>query len=309
MGTKPRLSTTLVAGLKTGLSLTWKLARITFPVTFLVGVLKYTAVVGMFTRAITPLMNVFGLPGESVFAYVLGALLNIYAAIGAILAVDLTVKQVFILAVMLSLAHNLLVETAVTSQAGVHPAWMALCRLGLACTFAFLFNLLWQGGSEQAHYALVPVTSTVPDTWGGIFAESLHRAFMGLMQMTLIIIPIMLFIQILKDAEIMPALVKLLSPLTRLLGLSEKTSLMLVAGILFGIAYGAGVIIQSAAEDNVSRKDIYLVCFFLACSHSVIEDTLIFIPLGINVLWLLLFRLLLAVLATATISRLWRQRA
>jgi hypothetical protein len=125
--------------------------------------------------------------------------------------------------------------------------------------------------------------------------------------MTIIIIPMMIFVQLLKDADITPALVRLLRPLTRLLGLSENTGLMLVAGCLFGIAYGAGVIIRAAAENAVSRRDVYLVSLFLVCSHSVIEDTLIFLPLGINVLWLLLFRLTLAVVFTALTARFWRQ--
>ncbi|MDR0434030.1 MAG: hypothetical protein LBH21_03065 [Gracilibacteraceae bacterium] len=309
---RPRLGWgTLREGLKSGLSVSWSLAKITFPTTLCVSVLKYTAVVGVLTRLITPFMDLFGLPGESVIAYVLGALLNIYAAIGAMLAIDLTVKQVFILAVMLSLAHNLIVETAVTAKVGVNPVWMTLCRLGLAFGFAFIFNLALPEDGVAARYGLAFAAdaAAVPADWGAVWIEALKRAASGLAQMLLIIIPMMMSLQLLKDLGVMPALVRLLRPLTRVLGISENTSLMLVAGGLFGIAYGAGVIISSATENAVSRRDIYLVSLFLVCDHSLIEDTLIFLPLGINVLYLLLFRLALAVALTALTARFWRERS
>jgi hypothetical protein len=298
---------TLIAGLKSGLSVSWSLAKITFPTTLCVGVLKYTTAVGFLTRLITPVMDLFGLPGESVIAYVLGALLNIYAAIGAILAIDLTAKQVFILAVMLSLAHNLIVETAVTAKVGVHPLWMMLCRLALGFGFAFFFNLILPEDGVTARYGFGAAAASIPAGWGEVLIEALKRAGGGLAQMLLIIIPMMLALQVLKDMGVMPALVRLLRPLTRVLGISENTSLMLVAGSLFGIAYGAGVIIRSAAEDSVSRRDVYLVSLFLVCCHSIFEDTLIFLPLGVNVIMLLSFRLALAVILTALTARFWRE--
>lgn len=48
-----------------------------------------------------------------------------------------------------------------------------------------------------------------------------------------------------------------------------------------------------------------MILFLCAC-HAVVEDTLIFVPLGINVLPLLLIRLVAAVLLTLLIARLWR---
>lgn len=49
--------------------------------------------------------------------------------------------------------------------------------------------------------------------------------------------------------------------------------------------------IQAVQEDQVAKKDITLAFIFLVTCHAVIEDTVIFIPLGIPVLPLLIIRL------------------
>ena len=94
-------------GLKSGLRTTWKLGRIIFPVTIAVSILQYTAVYDALLSILSPVMVFIGLPGEAAVTLVLGNLLNLYAAIGAILTMGLTVKQVFILALMLSFSHSL----------------------------------------------------------------------------------------------------------------------------------------------------------------------------------------------------------
>jgi hypothetical protein len=80
----------------------------------------------------------------------------------------------------------------------------------------------------------------------------------------------------------------------------------LAAGLVFGLAYGAGVMLQSYREDGVSQRDMYLSTVFLVSSHAVVEDTLVFLPLGIPVWPLLLIRLTVATLLTAVIARLWK---
>jgi uncharacterized membrane protein YraQ (UPF0718 family) len=65
--------------------------------------------------------------------------------------------------------------------------------------------------------------------------------------------------------------------------------------------------IQAVKEDNVSKKDLYLVFIFLVACHAVIEDTLIFIPLGIPVWPLLLIRLVTAIVLTVAVAFIWNR--
>lgn len=294
-------------GIAKGLETTWTLGKIIFPITFIVSILKYTPVIAFLSEALQPIMGVFGLSGEAAIVLVLGNILNLYAGIGAILSMDLPVKEVYILSIMLSLSHNIIVETAITTRIGVNPWIVGLIRLGLAFSFAFILNLFWKGGQEKAQYLLSPPDSEFLTTWPEIIVNAGQTAVIGIIQIIVIVIPVMIFIQILKDVDILPLLAKLMSPLTRVLGVSEKTGVTLLAGLLFGIAYGAGVIIQTAKEENLSKKDIYLVSIFLVSCHAVIEDTLIFAPLGINVFYLLLVRLALALVLTIITASFWRK--
>lgn len=95
-----------LAGLAAGFQTTWTLGKVIFPVTLLVTLLQHTPVMDWLVRLITPVMGLFGLSGEAAIPLVLGNMLNLYAGIAGILTLDLSVKEVFILAVMLSFCHN-----------------------------------------------------------------------------------------------------------------------------------------------------------------------------------------------------------
>jgi hypothetical protein len=117
----------------------------------------------------------------------------------------------------------------------------------------------------------------------------------------------MIVIQILKDLQWLNKFSKTMSPLTKTLGMQANTSTTMAAGLLFGLAYGAGVMIQAVKEDGVSKKDITLAFIFLMACHAVVEDTLIFIPLGIPVLPLLLIRLSVAIVLTLVVGFIWKR--
>ncbi|MBU9722247.1 MULTISPECIES: nucleoside recognition domain-containing protein [Bacillaceae] len=299
---------TLINGLKVGLQTTWTLGKIIFPITLIVTILGYTPVMGWLTSLLAPLMGFIGLSGEASIALVLGNVLNLYAAIGAILTMDLTVKEVFILAVMLSFSHNLFVESAVAKQVGVKIWIVLLVRIGLALFSAWLINLVWQGGGEIAKYGLVPSSDGEQVTgWGAIVLQGVESAFFGILQLAIIVIPIMVFIQVMKDLKWLEVFSRWTAPFTRVLGIRENTSTTLAAGLVFGLAYGAGVMIQAVKEDGVSKKDIYLVMIFLVACHAVIEDTLLFAPLGIPLWPLLLIRLVTAIILTMAVALIWNR--
>lgn len=120
-------------------------------------------------------------------------------------------------------------------------------------------------------------------------------------------IPLMVIIQYMRDLGWLNTFSKWFAPLTRLLGMKENTSMTMVAGLTIGLAYGAGVMIKAVEEDGVSKRDVTLAFIFLVACHAVVEDTLVFIPLGIPVWPLLVIRLVTAVLLTVAVSRLWKK--
>lgn len=301
------MGSTLKRGLMVGLNTTWALGKIIFPVTLIVSILQYTPVLPWLIELITPMMSFLGLSGDAAIPLVIGNFLNLYAAIGAILTLDLTVKEVFIIAVMLSFSHNMLVESSVALKVGVKLWIIVLVRLGLAFISAVVINLVWNGGSEIALYGMVPSKSEEASGWGAILLEGITKAGIGIFQLAIIVIPLMVVVQIMKDKQWLAVFSRWMAPATRALGMKENTSTTMAAGLLIGLAYGAGVMIQAVKEDGVSKKDVTLAFIFLVACHAVIEDTLIFIPLGIPVLPLLLIRLGVAILLTITVAVIWNR--
>ncbi|MFC0273308.1 nucleoside recognition domain-containing protein [Metabacillus herbersteinensis] len=303
------MGNSLKKGLKSGLQTTWTLGKVIFPVTLIVSLFQHTPVLGWLINLISPLMGIFGLSGEAAIPLVLGNVLNLYAGIGAILTLDLSVKEVFILALMLSFSHNLIIESTVAVKVGLKLWIIMLVRLGLAFSSGIIVNLVWQGGSETAQYGFIAKSETAPIGWGAIIVEAIEKAGLGIIQLALIVIPLMIVIQFLKDLGWLHVFSKWMAPVTRLLGMKENTSMTLVAGLTIGLAFGAGVMIQAVEEDNVSYKDLTLAFIFLVACHAVVEDTLIFIPLGIPVWPLLIIRLVVAIILTITVAFIWKKRA
>jgi hypothetical protein len=299
----------LKRGLKQGLQTTWTLGKVIFPITLIVTIIQFTPVLPWIIEKISPLMGLIGLSGEAAVPIVLGNTLNLYAAIGAIISFDFTVKEVFIMAIMLSFSHNLFIESAVASKVGIRWWIIVGVRIGLALVAATIINLVWNGGEELARYGMISHEVKDLTGWGEIILQGVQTAIMAVIQLAIIVIPLMVVMQFLRDKGWLTKLSNRLGPVTKLLGMEKNTSMTLVAGLMIGLAYGAGLMIQAVKEDHVSKRDMTLALIFLVSCHAVVEDTLIFLPLGIPVWPLLVIRLITAVVLTIVISFIWKRAA
>jgi len=134
------IADTLLRGFKSGLGVTWQLAKIVVPIYFLITFLKHTPVLDIISSLFSPFMGVFGLPGEAAIVLVLGNMVNLYAAIGAMVSLPLTVREITILAIMLSFCHSILVETALVKKIGLSAIKVIAVRVGLAILSGLAFN-------------------------------------------------------------------------------------------------------------------------------------------------------------------------
>ncbi len=134
----------LARGARKGLQTTAILARAIVPAYIAVSLLARTPVLDWIAAAAGPLLRWIGLPGEAALPLILGLFVNLYSAIGAMASLALTIKEATIVAIVLSMAHALVVETAVTSQIGVPVRFALAVRLGLAVALAVIVNAAWR---------------------------------------------------------------------------------------------------------------------------------------------------------------------
>lgn len=133
---------TFIRGIKSGLSITWELAKVVVPVYFIITFLEYTPVFAWIADVMVPVMTLVGLPGETSLPLVIGYSLNIYAAIGAILPLGLNVREITILSAMLLISHALPMETAIAKKSGAKTFSLVLIRIVMSFLIGILFNFL-----------------------------------------------------------------------------------------------------------------------------------------------------------------------
>lgn len=129
-----------------------------------------------------------------------------------------------------------------------------------------------------------------------IAGEALAGSLKSVGQIALIVIPLMVFIELFKEFKLLDKVTFIAYPVTRIIGLPREASLPIMAGLIFGISYGGGLIINSAQEGKLTYREIYIINLFLVICHSVFEDTLLFAAVGARWIPILLARIVLAVI-------------
>ncbi len=125
-----------------GLKTSFMLLKIILPVYAAVTILSHTPVISWISRFFEPVMRITGLPGEVAIAFITGAVVNIYAAVGIIIALDLTTWQITTIAVMLNISHELIVESAILKKVGINIFPILMIRLGCSFLIGSLLNII-----------------------------------------------------------------------------------------------------------------------------------------------------------------------
>jgi hypothetical protein len=86
-------------------------------------------------------------------------------------------------------------------------------------------------------------------------------------------------------------------PLMKVLGLSDRAITMWIAGAGFGLIYGSAVIMEEAKKETSTKQELEHLHISIGINHSIVEETALFLVLGVNPLWLLIPRFLTATIA------------
>lgn len=280
------------------------LIRIMVPVSLAVALLQWSGALLWGARLLAPVMRIIGLPGEAALVLVSAALLNNYSAIAVMGTLPLTIREITILAVMSLTAHNLIVETAVMKKSGSSAFKMVVLRLGGAIVMGYLFNLVLPsfGGASGA----IDASVTRADFWPMMAAWGLSTLRL-VFKIVVLVLSIMIGQRLLEEFHIIDALSTLMAPLMRLFGLSEKTSVLWIVINVVGYAYGAAIIMERVKDGKMKPQEADLFNHHAALCHSLLEDTILFMAIGVPLFWITVPRLLLA-LVVVWFERFRRQR-
>ena len=143
--------------------------------------------------------------------------------------------------------------------------------------------------------------------------EFIFQTLLGLLKLLglvfAIIMPLLMLLEVIRHYGLLRRFVKYVSPITSRIGFKDDAVFPLIAGLFFGISYGAGVLIGETRKGRIVGDQAFLVAVFLGLCHAIIEDTLLFVTQG-AIWWILLtVRLTAAILITSLVAVYMRKRA
>lgn len=273
--------------------------KIMLPVSFCVMLLSYFNILPYLSSFAAPVFTLLGLPGDAALVFVTSIFTNIYTVIALMSNMDFSVREGVILAMMCLISHNYLVETLVQKKTGSSAVAMVVLRFTCSFIAAFILNLLLPDmGSRLAYQPAVALglTETLQN-W-------LQNSLILSLKVVVIISVLMVVQRLLEEFGILKWLSSLLGPVMDVFGLPRPVAFLWLVGNTLGLAYGSAVLMDYAKQGRLTEKEADLLNFHLAVSHSQLEDPLLFAVLGLPVLWLIIPRIVLAMIVV-WMRRLW----
>lgn len=287
-------------------TISW-LLKIMIPVSLGVKILEYLGVLEWIAELIKPVFAYWGLPGESALVILSAFLLNIYSAIAIIDSLDFTIREITIMSIIVLIAHNLIIETAVQKKTGSSPLSMLSVRIITALVAGLAFNFILPAeASHMSNLSILSSQTSPPFT--EFFTGWAISTFWLIIKIIIIIVSLQVLHNLLEEFKILDLLSKGLKPLMKLFGLPVQSSFMWLVANVVGLAWGSAILIEYVQSGKINKYEANLLNHHIAVSHSLLEDTLLFVAIGVGAFWITIPRIFLAVVVVWGVKLLLKNK-
>jgi hypothetical protein len=273
---------------KSGRMLVW-LLKIILPISLIVRFLDYFGVLAVLAGWLNPVFMHLGLPGSTAIVFITSVFLPLYAPLAIITSMSITLRELTILALMCQISHNLPVECAIQGKTGTSFWSMVGLRVVMSIIVGVILNLILP---QQMG---MPVFARTDAVVLNSVAEVLLIWLKSSLQISLLIIVIVTSLNVLYGImakyHLIDKLSKGIEPILKFFGLPVETAFLWLIGYIVGLSYGGAMMLDQMSEGKVTKSDAGLLNYHLAVSHSIIEDNLLFVALGVSLWWILGVRL------------------
>lgn len=276
---------------KSGRTTLW-LLKIILPISLLVRFLDYFGALAFIAQFLDPVFLHLGLPGSTAIIFITSIFLPLYAPLAIIMSMTVTLRELTILALMCQIAHNLPVECTIQAKTGTSFWSMFTLRVVVSILVGILLNLILP--AEMGMPLFAKVNTEVMTSVGDVLVLWLKSSVQMALLIFTIITALNVLYKTLEHYNLITKLSKAMEPVLRFFGLPASTGFLWLIGYIVGLAYGGAMMIDQMNDGKVTRSDAELLNYHLAVSHSVIEDNLLFVALGVSVWWILGVRLAVA---------------
>jgi spore maturation protein SpmB len=299
---KGRIKDGLANGVHKGwASFIWML-KILIPTSLLTAVFQWSGVIEMLNPLVRPIMSLMGLPAMAALPLLSGILAGVYGGIASMAMLPFTREQMTLMAIFILISHNMIQEGVVQAKSGINPLKATIFRLA-AGTITVLIVSLFLGGSHAApSLSQGSLTASEPflamiQNWGITTLRLAVKIFF-------IIMVLLICLEVLKALGWIDHIVRFFSPVLWLLGLDRQVGILWITAVVFGLAYGAAVIVEEANRGDLSKRDLEVLHLSIGINHSMVEDPTLFLALGLAPFWLWIPRLIMAIVAVRLL-KLW----
>ena len=245
--------------------------KLIIPLFILADILLYFDILKYISFIFEPITNLLDLPSEAALGIAAGILFNLYAALAFLTPIGLTPYEWTILATFLGVAHSLVVENTIMKKLGIPHlySWILRLSVGLLATIPIL--LLPKDYFSQNSEIVEPLQRNSYKSFTDMLINSLNNATLLALKVIVLVTFIIFMMDYIKSTKFMKKRQK-----------NANTLFSIMVGLILGITYGAGILINEVKKGKLNKADIFYIATFLMICHSIIEDTLLFVIFGAN---------------------------
>ena len=138
---------------------------------------------------------------------------------------------------------------------------------------------------------------------GVMIHEIIFGGLSTALNMLKILIPLMIIVEMLLVYNVMEKVADKLQFLAGALGMEKQSIFPLLVGVVMGVTYGAGTLIEINRKTPIPKRDFALIGIFMFLCHGIIETAFIFGVAGANIAAVTVGRLAIAFIVTAAAAR------
>lgn len=268
------------------------LLKLILPISLAFRLLDYSGLLVYIADFLNPIFIHLGLPGSTAIIFITSIFLPLYAPLAIITSMTITLRELTILALMCQIAHNLPVESAIQAKTGTSFWAMFSVRIFMSILIGFILNLILPREMGMPSFLQTSVESM--NSLSDVFIAWGITSLRIIILIVAIITVLMVTYRLLEEYNLINRLSKSIEPILKFFGLPTSTAFLWLIGYIVGLAYGGALMNDQMKEGKVTKAEGSLLNYHLAVSHSVLEDNLLFVALGVSIWWILATRLIAA---------------
>jgi len=290
------------SGIRQGLIKGWKgliwLLKIILPISFATTLLIHFGIIYKLDFLLTPIMTWLSLPASAALVLIIGLFTGIYGTVAALWVMPFSMEHMILIAIFTLISHNLIQESIVQGNSGINPVFAACFRLFMAVVVTFICAKIMGVTPETGEVKIFGTFTQETKPFLVMLKHWSWGTFKLIVQIFCIIMPLMVIMELAKIFNIITFITKTASPVLSVMGLSRSTGMLWLTASIFGLAYGAAVIVEETQSNEFEKEDLTKLHLSIGINHSMIEDPALFLPLGLPIFWLWIPRLFAAIIIT-----------